>query len=278
MKLALSISILLMLCRSSSAQTFQWAKGFGSNLLDNVLAIAVDHNGNVYTTGGFQSTCDFDPGLGIHNLTSIGNNDIYITKLDSNGNFIWALQFGSPNFDMGSTISTDPYGNIIIGGYFESMIDFDPGPAVLNLANGFFILKLDANGNFIWAKEINGGQCNVESIGHDIFGNIYFTGYFMGFVDFDPGVGNYTLSNIGGWLMDDNIFVLKLDSSGNFLWVRELGAQGSTDEEAHCLTIDNVGNVYTTDISILPQILTPVLLFIISVLWRRLMLLFLNLI
>ncbi|MBK8145447.1 MAG: SBBP repeat-containing protein [Bacteroidetes bacterium] len=147
---------------------------------------------------------------------------------------------------MGSTISTDPYGNIIIGGYFESMIDFDPGPAVLNLANGFFILKLDANGNFIWAKEINGGQCNVESIGHDIFGNIYFTGYFMGFVDFDPGVGNYTLSNIGGWLMDDNIFVLKLDSSGNFLWVRELGAQGSTDEEAHCLTIDNVGNVYTT--------------------------------
>ncbi|MBK8145446.1 MAG: hypothetical protein IPK62_10865 [Bacteroidetes bacterium] len=94
MKLALSISILLMLCRSSSAQTFQWAKGFGSNLLDNVLAIAVDHNGNVYTTGGFQSTCDFDPGLGIHNLTSIGNNDIYITKLDSNGNFIWALQLG----------------------------------------------------------------------------------------------------------------------------------------------------------------------------------------
>ena len=78
----------------SSGVNFEWAKGIGGSGLDSGLSLAIDSEGNVYTTGSFQGTADFDPGAGTFNLTSAGETDIFISKLDSQGNFEWAKNFG----------------------------------------------------------------------------------------------------------------------------------------------------------------------------------------
>jgi hypothetical protein len=231
-----------MLC----AQTFEWAKQFGGSLTAEGYSMAVDGNGNVYTTGIFQGTIDFDPGAGTFNLTTAGDFDVYVSKLDASGNFAWAVNFGDANNDIGVSIGVDDAGNVYTTGHFLGTIDFDPGPGVFNLSAGgtkdVFISKLDNSGNFIWAKRFEANsQAIVMSIAVDAAGNSYTAGYFRDLVDFDPGVGTSYLSSSPAL---NDVFVCKLDASGNLVWVRNMG--GNDDCIAQGITIDAVGNVYTT--------------------------------
>ena len=75
-------------------QDFVWARQMGGASSEWGWGVAVDDSGNVYTTGEFQGTVDFDPGAGVFNLTSAGGDDIFVSKLDSAGNFVWAQQLG----------------------------------------------------------------------------------------------------------------------------------------------------------------------------------------
>jgi hypothetical protein len=90
----LSISFLIS-ASTLSAQTFTWAKNMGGTSLDNGLSVAIDASGNVYTTGYFQGTADFDPGAGVSNLTSFGGTDIFISKVNADGKFVWAQRGNS---------------------------------------------------------------------------------------------------------------------------------------------------------------------------------------
>ena len=83
------------------------AHGFGGALRDSGNAIAVDAAGNVYTTGYFNATADFDPGDGVFNLTSVGDSDIFVSKLDNTGNLVWAKRMGGVNADDGLGLSLD---------------------------------------------------------------------------------------------------------------------------------------------------------------------------
>src|SRR5919108_3604946 len=80
--------------KATPSVVFGWAKRIGGTTNDIGYAITVDGNGNVYTTGFFYSIVDFDPGAGAYNLTSAGLGDIFVSKLDSNGNLIWAKRMG----------------------------------------------------------------------------------------------------------------------------------------------------------------------------------------
>src|SRR5690606_28763621 len=101
-------------------------------------------------------TVDFDPGIGVFNLTSNGSSDVFIQKLDVSGNFLWAKSFGGgPSSSAAAfSITIDNNGNIYTTGRFWATVDFDPGVGVYNLtSNGrhdIFIQKLDVNGDFLW--------------------------------------------------------------------------------------------------------------------------------
>ena len=224
---------------------FLWAKSFGGIEMERGYSIAIDAEGNVYTTGGFVGGVDFDPGTGITNLSSIGNTDIFIHKLDANGNLLWAKSFGGINYDEGIGIAIDAMGNVFTTGYFQDTVDFDPGTGVMNLTSAgetdIFILKLDENGNFLWAKSFGGYRIvgGGISITFDAQGNVYTTGAFDGTVDFDPGTGVKNLSAMG----ESDIFIQKLDISGNFIWAKSFG--GSDFDQAYSIAIDAESNVYS---------------------------------
>lgn len=227
-----------------SAQNLAWATQVGSTAGDVGEDIVVDAAGNVYTTGYFQGTADFDPSAAVFNLTSAGSYDIFITKLDASGNFVWAKRFGGTGDDAGSSIALDADGHIYFTGYFQGTADFDPSTATANLiaagGNDIFVSKLDNDGNLIWAKKFGALSNDIaQKIVVDAAGDVYTVGFFQTVVDFDPSTATFNLSSAGGF----DAFVLKLSTAGNFVWAKRFGGGGS--DEAASIAIDGNNNVYS---------------------------------
>jgi len=123
----------------------------GTGLSDFGNGIAVDLNGNVYFTGGFNETVDFDPGYNKDERTSNGSLDIYLAKFTNNLEYEWVRTWGDTVSDEGLDVECDPNtGNIILSGTFQGTVDFDPGTGVHNLtadaAGDIFLMKLLPNG------------------------------------------------------------------------------------------------------------------------------------
>ncbi len=247
-----AMAICISIQQFAQVPVFDWARQIGGNEREDGLSIATDLAGNVYTTGYFTGTVDLDPGAGVYNLTAVGRPEIFISKVDGSGNFVWAknMHQGISSIVRGNSIAVDEAGNIYVTGFFSGTIDFDPGPGVFNLVSVdtiqavIFVSRLDSSGNFKWVKQMTCPQSSWGSgdcIAIDASGNIYTTGHFAGTVDFDPGPGILNLT--AGWL--DDIFVSKLDSSGNFIWAKQTTGLNNTSEN-HSITVDVFGNVYIT--------------------------------
>jgi len=209
-----------------AAGNFLWAKSFGEGEPDGAFSLGVDVSGNIYTMGFFYGIADFDPGAGTQYLTSTGDLDVFVQKLDASGNFVWAKSFGGEYSDLAYSFSIDVSGNIYITGWFEGTADFDPGAGTYSLTSkgstDVFIQKLDASGNFIWAKSFGGEYPDgAHSLNIDASGNIYITGWFEGPVDFDPGTGTYELTSAGEW----DVFIHKMSQPSVGVVESDFGAQ-----------------------------------------------------
>ncbi len=110
MKKILFLAILLIASLTTFAQSLKWANKMGGTSNDEGRSIALDASGNVFTTGYFNGTVDFDPGPGTFNLTSTGSEDVFISKLDVAGNFVWAKQISGTSNDIGQSIAVDASG------------------------------------------------------------------------------------------------------------------------------------------------------------------------
>ena len=232
---------LLLQALPLQGQQFEWAAQMGGTRFDSGNGVAVDASGNVYTTGSFSETVDFDPGPGVFNLTADGSSDAFVTKLDSAGNLVWARQFSG----VGLSVAVDAAGNVYTTGLFSGTGDFDPGAGFFNLdASGQsapFVTKLDSAGRFVWAKTMGGGDPSWgASVAVDVSGNVYVTGFFAVTRDFDPGPEVLLLATAGA----EDIFVTKLDTNGNLVWVRTMGGPGS--DQGNGVAVDGSGNVYVT--------------------------------
>lgn len=249
MKKIFTIELLILLCFANClhAQSFEWVKQFGAASSQAASGIALDKKDNVYTTGIFRGTVDFDPGLGPQNvftLSSInaGRNDIFISKLDAAGNFVWAKQIGGGTNSTGNfsnAVAVDDSGYIyIVGRYSPGTVDFDPGPLSYSLtatSARVFILKLDSAGNFVWAKNINATRVNPLAVKPDNHGNVYVGGESQGATDF----GSIRLAPQGTYI---NAFICKLNPVGNFTWARHF--EGKGNGFCNGLDVDTTGGVY----------------------------------
>ncbi|MFZ1451564.1 MAG: T9SS type A sorting domain-containing protein, partial [Ferruginibacter sp.] len=196
---------------------FVWAKAFDGSTSIN-MPMDIDASGNLYIAGSFNNPVDFDPGAGSFILTPAGDYDLFFTKLNAAGNFVWAKRIGAGGRDLIEDLSLDAAGNIYSTGNFENTVDFDPDACTTNLiSSGLedgFILKLNGAGNFIWAKQFGGADQDIgSSISINTSGAIYTVGYFLSVnVDFDFGPGVFNLStkvNPSGSNSESN-FILKM--------------------------------------------------------------------
>jgi gliding motility-associated-like protein len=220
-----------------------WTKSYGGTNDVWAKSIATDINNNIYITGHFQGTIDFDPGPGVYNLSPSGFSDAYFMKLNENGIFQWAYKLGGINDDTGFDIAVDSNNDIIVTGDFTNTADFDPSSNIYNLTtidgSGSFVLKIDSNANFIWANTIN---TNTHAISIDKSNNILLTGVYGNTVDFDPSsLGNYNLSSISGTA---DIYILKLNPAGQFIFANSIG--GNLQEVGGSICTDSYNNIYLT--------------------------------
>lgn len=248
-KLLLAMAIASSINCSLNAQIFEWARSFGSvNNFESGHSITVDASGNVYTTGEFEGTVDFNPGPGTMNLTSEGSKDIFVHKMDASGNLLWAKSFGDNASDESNAIVTYASGNVYFTGFYAGTVDFDPGSGTTNLTSAgsqdIYVTKLDSSGNLVWARSFGGTGYDQGgySITVDSLGNVYTTGLFVGTADFDPGPSISNLTSSSGI----DVFVSKLDASGSFVWVKQLGGQNGA--VGHSIVADDSNSVYITGV------------------------------
>jgi hypothetical protein len=235
--------LFLLICPmqyQGQTQSFLWAKSMGGVAWDEGSGIAVDASGNVYTVGKFFGTVDFDPGPAVHNVTSAGDYEAFVCKLDPSGAYVWAVNLGGAGADAGTSIAVDASGNVYTTGTFLGTADFDPGTSSYNLTSSgpsaVFISKLDKDGNFVWARQLD--LNNEIKLAVDGVGNVYTTGGFYGTTDLDPGIGISNLTSAG----QDDIFISKMDASGNFAWAQKIGSTGG--DHGQSLAVDASGNIY----------------------------------
>ena len=231
------------------AGNYVWAKRMGgigwSQGTSIGMGITVAADGSVYTTGSFQGTADFDPNGGQHTLVCAGGTDVFVSKLDSAGNFVWARGMGGPGADYGADITVAADGSVYTVGSFFGIANFNPGPGVFNLDSaGYhrtFISKLDSAGNFVWARGVGGtGWDQPTSIAMAADGSLLIAGGFYGIADFDPGAATYQLSSLG----QKDVFLLNLTASGNFVSAERFGGTG--DDCANAIAVTSSGTVYMT--------------------------------
>ena len=214
-----------------------WARAsVGDSSTNAGKSIALASNGDLLAAGQFGGATTF----GSVALESHGGDDIFVTRLDATGQFVWAAGLGGGGADTLGGLDIDPWGNIVIAGGFEQTVDLDPGDDQYLLtavgAEDAFVTKLSPAGGLIWARAFAGaGAERAVDVAVDENGNVYSTGPFDGGVDFDPGFATDVLTSVGG----SDVFVAKLDGLGNHVLARSVGGEGS--DESSAIAVDAFG-------------------------------------
>jgi hypothetical protein len=220
--------------------SYVWGRSISGGDYINLGYSVIDGPGNVYMAGTFDQWVDFDPGPDTAKLTSAGDVDAFVSKLDSAGNMLWTIQLGGLGADRGEYVNVDALGNVYVTGSFSGTVDFDPGPGTASFTaaagTDAFVAKYDAAGNYIWAVSFaESGNSTGKALGIDVNANVYVTGNFSGAITFTNGT-SYT--SLGG----NDVFICKLNAAGGLEWGQRIG--GSSLDNATGIVADATGNVF----------------------------------
>ena len=243
----------IFIAKYDSDLNYLWASNFGGDSYlstsDAGNSITTDNNNNIFCTGVFRNTVDFDLGVGSNLLTSNGDQDAFLLKLDATGNYNWALNVGNGSKDKGISVSSDSNGNVVIAGIFLGTVDFDPSSSTANFSSSVthysFIAKYDALGNYLWTLLMPDRFHERDRvIVSDDLDNIYCTGSFKESIDFDSSSESEIL-NSNNDSMD--IYIAKYNNAGEYIWAYNLGSSFVSTYEIHeignAISIDNNNDV-----------------------------------
>ena len=221
----------------NAAGNFNWVKVLEGPVNNSVQVndLMFDKHDNLLLNASYKDSIDVDPGPGVQYLIDTVDPlqyNLFILKLDANGNYVWAKQFNNAvvNTVGISVLSYDSVGNYYLGGLFVGSVDFDFGTATYTLTttkNASYILKIDSNANFIWARHMGGFSGfmpeieAVYGIAIDNQANVSLCGTFKGYEDFDPGPGTFYLGN-PSQLTNARGYIMQLNSAGNLNWAKNI--------------------------------------------------------
>lgn len=253
LKTTFSLILILLSCSYSFTQSsanLDWVSTFGDVGSDWGYQVSTDTKGNIIVMGRFTGSIDLDRGVDTFMLrNTLGTQGLFICKMDYTGKPIWAQQLENntaPPYNE-NILTTDTLGNVYFTGSFSTPMDVDPGPTTLMFNPlGFvdaFTIKLDKDGTFQWASQLGGNGARIEknSISVDASGNVFLSGGLRGTADFDPGPGVNMQSSVA---YDLALFVQKLDTHGNLLWVNLFKNKNTVNP--HSAGTDSEGNFLLT--------------------------------
>lgn len=220
----------IFVAKYSPVGALVWSRRFGGPGNDTANIIKVGAKGTVYIAGQFEKTADFSFGGVGPVLTSNGNLDAFVARLDKHGNVVWAGNIGGDRDDFITALAVMPGGDVAIAGTIRVTGDVDPGPAVQTITtvgvDDTFISRLSAtSGSLKWVRAYgeNATREDVNGLVVDAQSNIYAAGIFNRSVAFVRGNSAFDRTSNGG----DDIYFAKLSASGNFQWVKNIGGRKS---------------------------------------------------
>ena len=231
--------------KMNASDELVWAYHMITNSEEDAIEdIVVDSDGNIYCTGRFSGTMDFNPGDSVYELSSNGYGDIFIMKLSPMGDLLWAQNIGGIYDDIGNKLLISEDGNLFISGSYKGEVDFNPGTEqkIINSegVKDVFLLNLNSEGIFQWAKSIGGGANDyIRKMIFDHNNNLLLGGGFRFETDLNPNPNEEFIADGGTW---NDLFIVKLTRDGDFQWANTLG-----DEEPiylQSLDVDSANNVY----------------------------------
>jgi hypothetical protein len=202
-------------------------------------SVAEDKYGNSFVTGFFNDTIKFGNTI----LTAPHYQEMFIVKVDSNGNVKWAEQSGGYTFSYGdgTWVAADENGNVYATGYFDDTTKWGPYTLISTNHTSAFIVKYDTSGSVVWAKQadIRGGSCWAYCVAIDKFGNPFVTGGFDDTVSF----GSNTLISKNGVTTE---FLTKYGSNGNVIWAKQAKTFSVCCGGGNSIAFENTGKPYVT--------------------------------
>ena len=223
-----------------------WAVSFGGTETTQSRDVAIDSRGDIYVIGSFQGQTDFDPGPADRSIASHGSTDIFLLRLDPNGDYVRAITLGSDESDDGQAVFVDGRRHIYITGSFEESMNVNPDPngkdTVLTSEGNddIFVVRYTNDGTLLRAWSMGGSQ---DAVGRDIAvdsaGSVFIAGDFEGKVDFDPDLDDVKRS-----AGDEDVFVVKFDDAADLKWSATVG--GLDEDERPSLSIGSFDTVYVT--------------------------------
>lgn len=225
--------ISMLLIAPLCGQSQYWMQRGGSLNVDEAMDVVVDDDGYSFVTGYFSANADF----GMTTLSSSGNTDIFVGKVDEDGEWIWAQKAGGGGSDRGLSVAIDDSSNVIITGYFNGTATFGSTSITATGQQDIFIAKYNSSGSLQWVRRAGGSDSDIgNGVSVDNSGNIVITGEFAGSSTF----GTTTLNSQNS---STDVFITKLGPGGSFLWTQ----QGSGDQTDRGVDVgcDGSGNIYT---------------------------------
>jgi hypothetical protein len=230
----LFVFALLGLCLSAQTPDWEWAVKAGGTSTDYGIDICTDSSGNSYVTGYFAGTATF----GSFTLVSAGGMEIFVAKVDPDGNYLWVTKAGGTSNEGGMDITMDSAGNIYVTGYYFGTATFGSHSITAVMSCDIFVAKMDTSGSWLWVTSAGGSYYDQGlAIDLDNSGNCYITGYYTGTASF----GSFSLSDSATFGEE---FVAKLDPNGTFLWVT--GTVCAAASRGRGIATDNAGNIYVS--------------------------------
>lgn len=196
-----------------------WAHALGGPGADEARAVALLTGGDLFVTGSFSGTVDFDPGPGRTELVSAGASDVFVARLSPRGELVWARRFGGAQADTGLDVAVDARGVYVAGSFQGSL---EAGAVRLESAGrtDAFVVQLDHAGSPRWARRLGGPKSDdARSVSLEPEGQVWVAGSFEDKASFGPAGGTAALESAG----DADAFLARLGTDGALLWSGRLG-------------------------------------------------------
>jgi len=234
--------------RMDSEGRILWTKRFGSAAPDTLRSLQLTTDGGYILAGESFWDASFTNALGNRTSPGFGQWDLWVVRLDAQGNKLWDHSFGGANDESGALVKQTPDGGFVLAGSSRS----GPGGNKASPSFGqrdFWVVRLDANGKRLWDKSLGGtGDDALDFLDITADGQTVVGGN-----SYSSASGNKTNSNIGYWVvrLDTNgnklgelglggyIVKVGVAGDGGFLALRELG----TSPSYFLSRFDNAGNL-----------------------------------